>query len=80
MALTATPKWKEELIITDEQGREFSFECGWGVTPSVAYIPASPDWTACVPPWLHERRDEVIAAMKSASHVVVDGPYPRFVD
>ena len=76
MALIASPQWKEELIITDESGRAFTFDCGWGVTPPVAYVPAVVDWAKCVPTWLHERRDEAIAAMKLTGHVVKDGPYP----
>jgi len=80
MALTATCRWKEELIITDEEGRAFTFDCGWGVTPLVAYVPPPGEWKTCVPPWLHERRAEVVDAMRAANHVVKDGPYPRLLE
>lgn len=78
MTLTASTRWKEELIITDENGRAFTFDCGWGVTPPVAYVPEAAGWAVSVPPWLRERRDEVIVAMKTAGHVVENGPYPRY--
>jgi hypothetical protein len=76
MALTSRTQWKEELHITDEQGRTFVFYCGWGVEPPVAYIPDPVQWTQCVPAWLRPRRDEVIAAMWAQQHDVLEGPYP----
>ena len=75
MGLTATPRWKEELIINDESGRTFTFDCGWGVNPPVAYVPPPAKWQSCVPVWLRDRRAEVIEAMKNTGHVVKDGPY-----
>ena len=72
MTLNATPKWKEELIVTDEEGNEHSFDCGWGVSPPVPYIPSASAWPTAVPHWLRCRRDEVIEAMQRASHVVAD--------
>jgi hypothetical protein len=65
MALTAKSKWKEELYVLDEQGRSFMFDCGWGVTPWVAYVPPVEQWEASVPVWLYGRRDEVVAAIKA---------------
>lgn len=76
MALVGRTQWKEELHIVDEHGRSFMFDCGWGVEPPVAYLPPAPEWTTCVPVWLHTRRDEVIAAMQGTGHTVVDGAYP----
>lgn len=78
MTLVATAKWKEELVITDESGRTFGFDCGWGVAPPVAYLPGLAEWARSVPPWLCDRRDEVVAAMRLSGHVVEDGPYPRW--
>jgi hypothetical protein len=75
MALTATPRWKEELIINDERGRTFTFDCGWGLNPPVAYVPPLAEWRRCVPVWLRERRAEVVEAMKTIGHAVKDGPY-----
>jgi hypothetical protein len=76
VTLTATPQWKEELIIADEQRRTMSFSCGWGVTPGVAYVPSEAMWHACTPEWLWQRRDEVIAAMRATGHAVEVGTYP----
>lgn len=76
MALTGRTEWKEVLIVTDEDGRSFTFSCGWGVEPPVAYVPSPADWPRCVPPWLGPRRDEVIAVMRHHQHIVDEGPYP----
>jgi hypothetical protein len=75
MALTAKAKWKEEMHVVDEEGRSFMFECGWGSDPLVAYVPPVEQWTACVPAWLHDRRDEAIAAMRARNHRIDDGWY-----
>ena len=72
MALTATTRWKEELIITDEEGRSFTFQCGWGVDPLVAYVPGGDQWERCVPVWLRDRRGEVVEAMKTVNHRALD--------
>ena len=80
MGLTSETRWKEELIVTDEAGRSFCFDCGWGVDPPVAYLPEPKDWRRCVPGWLHDRRDEVISVMKAQHHVVHEGPYPDCVE
>ena len=76
MGLTAESRWKEELVVSDEAGRAFCFDCGWGADPLVAYVPAAADWCRCVPSWLHHRRDEVIAVMMTLNHVVHEGAYP----
>ncbi len=77
MPLSAKAQWKETLIVADGSGRDFAFDCGWGVDPPVAYIPPVVDWPYCVPAWLLNRRDEVVKAMIEAGHVVHEGPYPR---
>lgn len=38
MGLKAECRWKEELIVIDEEGRSFCFETGWGANPPVAYL------------------------------------------
>jgi len=76
MALAGRTEWKEILIVTDEDDQSFVFSCGWGVEPPVAYITSAADWRRCVPPWLADRRDEVIAVMRHHKHVVDEGPYP----
>lgn len=74
MTLSGHTQWKEELIVTDEDGRSFCFSCGWGVEPPVAYVPSAADWRRCVPEFLHGRREEVISVMESLNHVVQEGP------
>ncbi|MBU3750891.1 MAG: hypothetical protein FGM52_10660 [Mycobacterium sp.] len=79
MSLTGHTEWKEILIVEDEAGHSFTFSCGWGVEPPVAYVPAVADWLRCVPPWLGDRRDEVIALMQQMGHIVADSPYPDYL-
>ena len=74
MALTGVAEWKEIIVVSDEEGRTYVVNCGWGVEPPVAYIPAAAAWRAEVPVWLHDRRDEVIAVLESLHHVVDDVP------
>jgi hypothetical protein len=76
MPLTAESRWKEELVVRDEDGREFVFDCGWGADPLVAYIPSVESWSECVPGWLLLRRDEVVSIMRSLNHCVEVGDYP----
>jgi hypothetical protein len=76
MGLNGETRWKEELIVTDEEGRSFCFDCGWGVDPPVAYVPRAQDWNRCVPAWLRDRRDEVIRVMQAQRHVVHEDVYP----
>lgn len=70
MALTGMAEWKEIVVISDEEGRTYIVNCGWGVEPPVAYIPAAAIWRAKVPDWLRDRRDEVIAVLRSLHHDV----------
>jgi hypothetical protein len=79
MALTAQMRWKEETVITDEVGRTFIFDGGWGVSPPVAYVPLEADWVRCVPDWLSHRRVEVIEAIAATGQVVKEGRY-AFLD
>jgi hypothetical protein len=79
MALTAKAVWKEITIVTDEEGRSFSFDCGWGVTPGVAYVPPEADWSRCAPDWLASRRAEVIKVIEGTGQVVENGRY-RYLD
>ncbi len=78
MGLSGHAEWKEVLIVTDEASRSFTFSCGWGVEPPVAYLPGESEWRRCVPPWLGERRGEVIAVMTQMGHKVAAGPYPDY--
>jgi hypothetical protein len=79
MSLSAEIRWKEELLASDEERRVFVFDCGWGGDPLVVYVPSVEDWHRCVPSWLHDRRDEVIAAMKKTlNHTVREGFCPDY--
>jgi hypothetical protein len=64
-------------MIVDEQEGSFHFDCGWGVDPPVACVPLVEQWSVCVPEWLRDRRDEVIAAMKAVNHVILECRYPE---
>jgi hypothetical protein len=55
-------RWKERLVYC-EDGREFEFDCGWGVKPPVAYVPSEEIWDRVVPDWLRGRRAEVVARL-----------------
>jgi hypothetical protein len=70
MTLKASPRWKEELVVTDEAGRTHVFDCGWGVDPPVVYVPSAQDWTGHVPESLAQRRDEVLDALRRTGHVL----------
>lgn len=74
--LTGQPEWKEIIIVTDEDGQDFVFYCGWGVEPPVVYVPSATDWARCTPPWLHDRRAEALTLLESLRHVVKEGDYP----
>jgi hypothetical protein len=76
MALTARAQWKEITIVTDEEGRTFTFDGGWGVTPPVVCVPLEDDWARCVPHWLADRRAEVIKVLEGTGQVVETGRYP----
>ena len=74
--LTGDAEWTEIINVTDEDAQAFTFSCGWGVEPPVAYIPAESDWRRTMPPWLHERRTEVVALLQQMGHVVDEWSYP----
>lgn len=78
--LTGHAEWKEIITVTAEDGQSFTFYCGWGVEPPVAYVPAEADWRRTTPGWLHERRAEVITLMESMGHVVDEGFYRDWRD
>lgn len=74
MALKSQEQWKEIIIITDELDNSYVVNCGWGVEPPVAYIPAASVWKEKTPPWLHDRRDEVVERLKLHKHLIEDEP------
>lgn len=75
-AFEVEPRWKEQVFYR-ENGREFLFDGGWGVTPPSLYVPTAAAWDRCTPSWLQGRRDIVIERLAQATgHRIVEGPYP----
>lgn len=67
-------RWKEEIIYWDGE-RGFVFDGGWGVEPSVTYVPDEERWDQVVPTWLRGRRTEVIDRLRlEPGHIVRDDP------
>lgn len=68
-------RWKEQLWYR-EGADAFCFDCGWGVSPLVAYIPSERIWDGVVPPFLVGRRAEVLDRLRAANdrhgHVLED--------
>lgn len=52
-------RWKEQLVYVEGE-REFVFDCGWGVTPPVVYVPSAGIWNQVTPPWMRDRRPEIV--------------------
>lgn len=52
-------RWKEQLVYI-EGDQEFVFDCGWGVTPPVAYLPSARIWDWVTPGWMRGRREEIV--------------------
>lgn len=71
-------RWKEEVVYW-EGDRGFVFDGGWGVQPSVTYVPDEEAWDQVVPEWLVGRRDEVIRrlAMEPGHVIEVSGNYTQ---
>jgi hypothetical protein len=67
-------RWKEEVIYW-EGDHGFIFDGGWGVTPSVTYVPDEATWDQVVPEWLVGRRQQVVARLALESgHVLHETP------
>lgn len=65
------PEWKEMLWYIEGENR-FCFDCGWGVTPGVTYVPSPEDWDACVPPFMRGRREEIVKRVAGLENSVVE--------
>ena len=60
------PRWKEEVVYWEgDQG--YVLDAGWGLAPSVLYVPSSGVWDKSVPAWLRGRRDEVVGRLAEHS-------------
>jgi hypothetical protein len=59
-------------MLTYWEGKDgFVFECAWGVTPPVVFVPSERSWDSQVPPYLVGRRAEVVDRLaKYTSHIV----------
>jgi hypothetical protein len=73
-------RWKEEVIYW-EGDHGFRFDAGWGVDPSVLYVPSAGIWQEVMPAWLRDRRDDVLARLRQHSgHILqedIHGHYRR---
>lgn len=56
-------EWKERLVY-EEDGRTYEFDCGWGVTPRVVYVPSAAYWPKATPAWMRDRRDEILDRLR----------------
>jgi hypothetical protein len=56
-------RWKERLVYC-EDGREFDFDCAWGVDPYVVYVPTADLWDRVTPEWMHGRRNEILTRLR----------------
>jgi hypothetical protein len=63
-------RWKEEVIYW-EGDHGFRFDAGWGVDPSVLYVPSAGIWQEVMPAWLRDRRDVVVARLQQHSEHVL---------
>jgi hypothetical protein len=70
--------WKE-VVIYWEGDRGFSFDAGWGVTPSVLYVPSASIWAEAMPDWLRARRDEVLERLRAhSSHDLMEDVHGHY--
>ena len=67
-------RWKEQVFYREGEN-VFLFDGGWGVTPRALYVPPAADWDAATPPWMHGRRDEIVARLAQTGDRIVEGPY-----
>jgi hypothetical protein len=63
-------RWKEQVVYWE--GRTgFLLDAGWGVDPSVLYVPSDRIWAEVMPDWLRGRRDLVLRRLRDHSaHVL----------
>jgi hypothetical protein len=61
-----------EMLVYWEGDHGFQFDCGWGVSPPVVYLPNSHLWDQVVPDWLVGRRAEVEERLRRYSGYSVD--------
>jgi hypothetical protein len=57
-------EWKELLVYRDAHG-EYTFDCGWGVTPGEVYIPTREVWLARAPAGLRDRYDLIVERIRT---------------
>jgi hypothetical protein len=63
-------RWKEEVVYWEDD-RGFVFDGGWGVTPSVTYVPDADQWDRAVAPWMVGRREEILERLaREPGHVL----------
>ncbi|NUT05771.1 MAG: hypothetical protein HOV76_20060 [Hamadaea sp.] len=55
-------QWKE-LLVYREDGKQFAFDCVWGVEPHAVYVPNASYWPKVTPDWMRLRRPEILALL-----------------
>lgn len=53
-----------EMLAYWEGDDGFLFHGGWGVSPPVVAVPSAQVWDEVTPPWMHGRRDVVLARLR----------------
>jgi hypothetical protein len=62
---------RKEQVAYWEGQNGFLFDAGWGVDPSVLYVPSDQIWVEVMPEWLRARRDVVLNRLRDHSaHVL----------
>lgn len=56
-------QWKE-LLVYRENGKQFAFDCVWGVEPHAVYVPTASYWPTVTPDWMRDRRSEILALLR----------------
>lgn len=63
----------KEMLEYWEGEHGYIFDCAWGVSPGLLFVPPEPTWNDSVPSWMRGRRDVVLRRLRDRSgHDVVD--------
>lgn len=68
-------RWKEQIYYW-EGDHGLYLDGGWGVRPTVTYVPSAAIWDDVVPEWARGRREQIVQRLiDSGPHRVVEGDY-----
>ena len=56
-------------MVYEDEGRELVFEAPMGRAPYSVYVPTADVWSARVPPWARDRRNEILATIRQVDGV-----------